>query len=81
LFSGTLNPKHEPTMQAHPHPPLDARPAAALAEAGVGSSCAVMSRGRGIAGFGIGRRISGFGGQSWKRGDRYKQRGRSVARA
>ena len=71
-------------MQAHPHHPIDARPAAAMAKAGVGSSCAVISRGAAVVplgGFGIEGRTSGSGRQGWNRRNRYKQRGRSVARA
>ena len=71
-------------MQPHPHHPIDARPAAATAEAGVGSSCAAGPRGWtavGLGAPGIGKESSGFGGQGWNRRDRYKQRGRNVARA
>ena len=81
---GNTEPTRETTMQAHPHHPLDARPAAATAKAGVGSSCAVISRGAAVVplgAFGIEGRIGGFGGQGWSRRDRYKQRGRNVARA
>ncbi len=84
FVSGNTEPTRETTMQAHPHHPLDARPAAAMAEAGVGSSCAVNPRGSVVVplgGFGIGGRIGGFGRQGWNRRDRYTQRGRTVARA
>ncbi|HEX2095301.1 MAG TPA: hypothetical protein VHG28_23090, partial [Longimicrobiaceae bacterium] len=79
---GNTEPTYEPTMHAHPPHPIDAHPAAVLAEAGMGSSCAVAAQGRafvGLGGFGIGRN-SGFGRQGWSRRDRYKQRGRTVAR-
>jgi hypothetical protein len=83
-FPKTLNPTHEPTMQAHPPHPIDARPAAAAAKAGVEPSCASTSRGWavvGLGGLGIMRRIGGSGEVGWNRRERYKQRGRTVVRA